>query len=95
MIITRPCLVTVTRALVQLLAQTRDNLQYPMIILLLYIELKKHLQCETLLGLDRKSNKKRRNKKFGECIPTIRYNVIHTFTHVLDIKLVLYLSNPR
>ncbi len=32
MIITRPCLVTVTRALqalVQLLAQTRDNLQYP------------------------------------------------------------------
>ncbi len=26
--------------------------------------------CETLLGLDRKSTKKRRNKEFGECIRT-------------------------
>ncbi len=39
--------------------------------------LKNILQCETLLGLDRKStkkrrNKKRRNQKFGECIPTIQ-----------------------
>ena len=37
-----------------------------------WIELKKHLQCETLLGLARESTKKRRNKKFGECITTIR-----------------------
>ncbi len=35
------------------------------------------MQCETLLGLARESTKKRRNKKVGECITTIRYNVIH------------------
>ncbi len=44
------------------------------------IELKKHLQCETLLGLVRESTKKRRNKKFGECITTIRYNVMNNET---------------
>ncbi len=43
-----------------------------MCVLVRWIELKKHLQCETLLGLARESTKKRRNKKFGECITTIR-----------------------
>ncbi len=43
------------------------------------IELKKHLQCETLLVLVGESTKKRRNKKLGECISTIRYNVIHMY----------------
>ncbi len=42
--------------------------------------LKNILQCETLLGLDRKSTKKYRNKKFGECIPTIRYNVMNMYS---------------
>ncbi len=44
------------------------------------LNLKNILQCETLLGLDRKSTKKRRNKKFGECIPTIRCNVMNMYS---------------
>ena len=43
-----------------------------------------------ILGLDRKSTKKRRNKKFGECLTTIRYNVIHM--HVLFSHFVGALS---
>ncbi len=36
-------------------------------------KLKKHLQWETLLGLARESTKKRRNKKFSECVSTIHF----------------------
>ncbi len=57
------------------------------------IETKKHLQCETLLGLARESTKKRRNKKFGECITTIRYNVIHMYCF-WKLMLWCFLANP-
>ncbi len=43
------------------------------------VEIDKHiiLQREKYLGLARGNTKKRGNKKFGESITPIRYNVIH------------------
>ncbi len=41
------------------------------------IRIEKHLQCEKLLGLAGGNTKKRGNKKSGECITPIRYNVLH------------------
>ncbi len=46
---------------------------------LVYIRIEKHLQCEKLLGLAGGNTKKRGNKKFGESITPIRYNVIHMY----------------
>ncbi len=56
--------------------------------LLATINMRLQLQCETLLGLPRESTKKGRNKKFGECITTISYNVIHMYGF-LKIKCLI------
>ncbi len=44
-----------------------------------YIRIEKYLQCEKLLGLAEGNIKKRGNKKSGENITPIRYNVIHMY----------------
>ncbi len=41
--------------------------------------IEKHLQCEKLLGLAGGNTKKHGNKKSGECITPIRYNVLHMY----------------
>ncbi len=41
------------------------------------IRIEKHLQCDKLLGLAGGNTKKHGNKKSGECITPIRYNVLH------------------
>ena len=41
--------------------------------------IEKHLQCEKLLELARGNTKKHGNKKSGECITPIRYNVLHMY----------------
>ncbi len=46
---------------------------------LIVIWIEKHLQCEKLLGLAGGNTKKRGNKKSGESITPIRYNVIHMY----------------
>ncbi len=43
------------------------------------IRIEKHLRCEKLLGLARGNTKKHGNKKSGECITPIRYNVLHMY----------------
>ncbi len=45
----------------------------------LAIRIEKNIQCEKLLGLARGNTKKRGNKKSGECITPIRYNVLHMY----------------
>ncbi len=72
------------------------------------IRIEKHLQCEKLLGLAGGNTKKRGNKKSGESITPIRYNVIHMYIFArrfsLIISLVVFhaiwwfskaLANPR
>ena len=46
---------------------------------LLIDRIEKHLQCEKLLGLAGGNTKKHGNKKSGECITPIRYNVLHMY----------------
>ncbi len=43
------------------------------------IRIEKHLQCEKLLGLAGGNTKKRGNKKSGESITPIRYNVMNMY----------------
>ncbi len=52
-----------------------------MIIIAKYtlIRIEKHLQSKKLLGLAGGNTKKRENKKSGESITPIRYNVIHMY----------------
>ena len=51
----------------------------------------KHLQCEKLLGLAEGNTKKCRNKKSGESITPICYNVTHTYTFRYSFSTLLIL----
>ncbi len=55
------------------------------------IRIEKHLQCEKLLGLAGGNTKKHGNKKSGESITPIRYNVIHTHIFVRRFSLIISL----
>ncbi len=57
----------------------------------LIIRIEKHLQCEKLLGLAEGNTKKRRNKKSGESITPIRYNVIHMYIFARLFSLIISL----
>ncbi len=57
----------------------------------IYIRIEKHLQCEKLLGLAGGNTKKRGNKKFGESITPIRYNVIHMYIFARRFSLIISL----
>ncbi len=62
----------------------------------LCIRIEKHLQCEKLLGLAGGNTKKRGNKKFGESITPIRYNVIHMYIFARRFSLIYFASRfPR
>ncbi len=55
------------------------------------MRIEKHLQCEKLLGLAGGNTKKRGNKKFGESITPIRYNVIHMYIFARRFSLIISL----
>ena len=52
------------------------------------------MQCDKLLGLAGGNTKKHGNKKSGESITPIRYNVIHTFVIPLVFHVVFSKANP-
>ncbi len=53
--------------------------------------IEKHLQCEKLLGLAGGNTKKRGNKKFGESITPIRYNVMNMYIFARRFSLIISL----
>ncbi len=59
------------------------------------IDLCIYFQCEKLLGLAGGEHQKRGNKKSGESITPIRYNVIHMYVHVVFHAIWwFYKANP-
>ncbi len=55
------------------------------------IRIEKHLQYEKLLGLAGGNTKKHGNKKSGESITPIRYNVIHMYIFARRFSLIISL----
>ncbi len=56
------------------------------------IRIEKHLQCEKLLGLAGGNTKKRGNKKSGESITPIRYNIMNMYRYIVLIHHIISIT---